>query len=205
MPRREAPALAFWPLGGFLSLETRANHFVAAMKFYVQKNTNRIGRIALSVIAAALFVINQGGQGPVSSAGQSRPMPDGPGKAETQKFCSMCHDLDKSLSLKQDRAGWRTTVDKMVAAGMKASEAEVNLMIDYLFRSYPADDVPRLRVNEAEALEFESILSLKRSEANAVIKYREKNGKFKSIEDLKKVPGLDAAKLEAKKDRLIFE
>jgi competence protein ComEA len=172
------------------------------MKFYVQKKTNRIRSVALTAVAAVLFVINQGA---FSSAGQSRPMPDGPGKAETQKFCSMCHDLDKSLSLKQDRAGWRTTVDKMVAAGMKASEAEVNAIIEYLFRSYPADDVPRLKVNEAEALEFESILSLKRSEANAVIKYREKNGKFKSIEDLKKVPGMDAARLEAKKDRLIFE
>ncbi|MEP7337049.1 MAG: helix-hairpin-helix domain-containing protein [Acidobacteriota bacterium] len=164
--------------------------------------SSRIWRGALPTLALALFII---GNWPPSSASQGRPMPDGPGKAETQKFCSMCHDLDKSLSMKQDRAGWRTTVDKMVAAGMKASEAEVNTIIDYLYRSYPADDVPRLKVNEAEALDFESILSLKRSQANAVIKYRETHGKFKSIEDLKKVPGLDAAMLEAKKDRLIFE
>ena len=100
---------------------------------------------------------------------------------------------------------WRTTVDKMVAAGMKAPEDQVNIIIEYLYRSYPADDVPRLKVNEAEALDFESILSLKRSQANAIIKYREQHGKFKSIEDLKKIPGLDAAKLEEKKDRLIFE
>lgn len=131
-------------------------------------------------------------------------MPDGPGKAETVKMCSTCHDLDKSLSLKQDRAGWQRTVEKMVAFGLKTSEAEINTVVDYLTRSYPADDVPRLKVNEADAIEFESILSLKRSQALAVIKYREKNGKFKSIEDLKKVPGLDAAKLDEKKDRLIF-
>jgi competence protein ComEA len=132
-------------------------------------------------------------------------MPDGPGKAETQKLCSACHDLDKSLSLKQDRAGWRRTVEKMVAFGMKSTDAEIALVTDYLSRSYPADDVPRLKVNEAEAIEFESILSLKRSQAAAIIRYREKHGKFKSIADLKKVPGIDAAKIEAKKDRLIFE
>lgn len=132
-------------------------------------------------------------------------MPDGPGKTETQKFCSTCHELDKSLSLKQDRAGWQRTVEKMVAFGMKTTDAEVNTVIDYLTRSYPADDVPRLKVNSAEAIEFESILSLKRSQAAAVIKYREKIGKFKTIADLKKVPGIDPARIEAKKDRLIFE
>ncbi|MGH9842645.1 MAG: ComEA family DNA-binding protein [Blastocatellia bacterium] len=132
-------------------------------------------------------------------------MLDGPGKVETQKFCSQCHDLDKSLSLKQDRAGWLRTVEKMVAFGMKASDAEVNTVTDYLFRSYPADDVPKINVNKAEAIEFESGLSLRRSQAAAIIAYRTKNGPFKSLKDLKKVPGIDAARIEAKKDRLIIE
>jgi competence protein ComEA len=162
----------------------------------------KLNRIVLLASALTLFIASNLLS---SSASQSRPMPDGPGKAETQKLCSTCHDLDKSLSLKQDRTGWRMTVEKMVAFGMKSSDAEITTITDYLFRSYPADDVPRLKVNEAEAIEFESILSLKRSQAAAVIRYREKHGKFKTIADLKKVPGVDAAKIEAKKDRLIFE
>jgi competence protein ComEA len=48
-------------------------------------------------------------------------------------------------------------------------------------------------------------LSLLRSQAALIIQYRDKNGGFKSIEDLKKVPGVDAAKIEARKDRLIFQ
>lgn len=164
----------------------------------------RSNRFVRGLLTGAAFAFFAGGVWMSPSAGQTRPMPDGPGKAETVKMCSTCHDLDKSLSLKQDRAGWQRTVEKMVAFGLKTTEAEVNIVVDYLTRSYPADDVPRLKVNEAEAIEFESILSLKRSQALAVIKYREKNGRFKSIEDLKKVPGLDAAKLEEKKDRLIF-
>lgn len=169
------------------------------MKFSFR--SNRFVRGLLVGVTVALFA---GSLWLTSSASQTRPMPDGPGKAETQKMCSTCHDLDKSLSLKQDRAGWQRTVEKMVAFGMKTTDAEINTVVEYLTRSYPADDVPRLKVNEADAIEFESILSLKRSQASAVIKYREKNGKFKSIADLKKVPGLDAAKLEEKKDRLIF-
>ncbi len=163
------------------------------MKFF------RIGILILTVIVAAQLMLRN------SSANQARPMPDGVGKAETQKMCATCHDLDKSLSLKQDRNGWQRTVEKMVAFGLKTTDAEITTVVDYLTRSYPADDVPRLKVNSAEALDFESILALKRSQAKAVIAYREKNGKFKSIADLKKVPGIEAAKLEAKKDRLIFE
>ena len=53
-------------------------------------------------------------------------------------------------------------------------------------------------------IKLESGLTLRRSESAAIIQYRAKNGPFKSIEDLKKVPGVDTAKIEAKKDRLAF-
>jgi competence protein ComEA len=78
------------------------------------------------------------------------------------------------------------------------------VILDYLSKHYPAGEVPPINVNEASAIELESRLSLRRSQAAAVIAYREKNGNFKSIEDLKKVPNLDAAKIEEKKDRIIF-
>jgi competence protein ComEA len=78
-------------------------------------------------------------------------------------------------------------------------------VLEYLIRNFPAEDVPKIDVNKAEAIELESGLSLKRSQAAAIIAYRTKNGNFKTIEDLKKVPGIDKAKIEAKKDRLIFK
>ena len=39
-------------------------------------------------------------------------------------------------------------------------------------------------------------------EAAAVIKYREQNGRFKTIDDLKKVPGLDFKKIESRRDAI---
>ena len=132
-------------------------------------------------------------------------LPDGPGRAETQKICSQCHELERSISLRQDRAGWQTTINKMVDLGAKASDAEIASVLDYLSAHYPADEVPRINVNKCRAIDLESGLSLRRSQAAAVIDYREKNGPFHSIEDLKKVPGIDAAKIEAKKDRLAFQ
>jgi competence ComEA-like helix-hairpin-helix protein len=47
--------------------------------------------------------------------------------------------------------------------------------------------------------------ALKPSETAATVEYREKHGKFKSIADLKKVSGIDAAEIESKKDRFAFE
>jgi competence protein ComEA len=132
-------------------------------------------------------------------------LPDGPGKAETEKLCSQCHELSRSISLHQDRPGWEATVAKMVNLGAKASEVEIQIVTNYLSKNFPAEDIPRIHVNTARAIEFESGLSLRRSQASALIDYRTKHGPFKSIEDLEKVPGIDAAKVEAKKDRLVFD
>ena len=167
------------------------------------KFSNQIIRI--SVIAITLiFLATQYSSAHLSSL-QTRTLPDGVGKEETQKMCSACHDLDKSLSQKQDKAGWQRTVEKMVSFGLKSTDAEIAIVTEYLAKNYPADEAPRLNVNKADAIEFESILAVKRSQAKAIIAYREKNGAFKSIDDLKKVPGIEAEKIDAKKDRLIFE
>ncbi|MGH9800039.1 MAG: ComEA family DNA-binding protein [Blastocatellia bacterium] len=163
---------------------------------------SRSWRVFLLALALAFFVGNAFNQ---PSANQSPTMPDGHGKAEATKLCKGCHELEKSFSMRQDRSGWQQTLDKMVSYGLKAKDEDLNLILEYVVKNYPADDVPRLNVNKAEAIDLESALSLKRSQAAVVIQYREKNGKFKSIEDLKKVPGIDPAKIEAKKDRLIFE
>ena len=132
-------------------------------------------------------------------------LPDGPGKAETERLCSQCHELARSISLRQDRAGWEITVDKMVSLGAKATDKETAAVIDYLSAHFAAEEVPRINVNKARAIDLESGLTLRRSEAAAIIEYRTKHGPFQSIADLKKVPGIDAAKIEAKKDRLTFE
>jgi competence protein ComEA len=140
----------------------------------------------------------------IFTAGAWAQLADGPGKEETVKLCSHCHELERSISLRQDRAGWQTTVDKMVGLGARATDKDFAAVVEYLTANFPGDQLPKLNVNKAAAIEFESRLSLKRSEAAAIIAYRAKNGLFKSIEDLKRVPNIDAAKIQAKKDVLTF-
>ena len=127
-----------------------------------------------------------------------------PGKAAAARICAQCHEYERSVSLRQDRTGWQATMDKMVALGAKGTQREFDAIVDYLAKTYPGEEVPKIHVNQARAIELESGLSLPRPQAAAIIRYRDTNGNFKSIEDLEKVPGVDVAKIEAKKDRLVF-
>jgi len=131
-------------------------------------------------------------------------LPDGPGKAETEKLCTQCHDLAKSVSMRQDRNGWGVTMTKMIAAGMKGTTEELQAVLSYLEKTFPPEALPPININTAPAIQLESRFSLKRSEAAAILKYRKEHGDFKSIEDLKKVPGIDFSKIEAKQDSLVF-
>ena len=131
-------------------------------------------------------------------------VPDGPGREETRKMCSGCHDLARSISLRQDRDGCKATINKMLSLGAEGADQELSAVLDYLTANFPAQAMPRVNVNKATAIELESRLGLRRSQSAAVIEYRTKNGNFKSIEDLKKVPGIDPAKVEEKKDVIVF-
>ena len=132
-------------------------------------------------------------------------LPEGPGKAETEELCQGCHDLTKSVSVRQDRNGWAGTLTKMIGLGVKATDAELFKVLGYLAEHFPAEELPPVNVNTARAIQLESRLSLRRSEAAAILRYRMEHGNFKSLADLLAVPGVDSSKLEAKKDRLVFE
>jgi competence protein ComEA len=112
--------------------------------------------------------------------------------------------LERSVSLRQDRDGWKATINKMMGMGAQGTVEEFAAALEYLAANYPANGLPPLNVNTARAIDFESRLSLKRSEAALIIKYRAEHGAFKSIEDLKKVPGIDTVKVEAKKASLAY-
>ena len=93
---------------------------------------------------------------------------------------------------------------KMVGFGMKSPESELAIVAEYLAKHYPADAMPPINVNTASAIELESRFSMKRSESNAFIAYREKTGKIKTFADLMKAPGINPEKVEAKKTQIVF-
>ena len=52
-------------------------------------------------------------------------------------------------------------------------------------------------MNTEPATQLATDLGLTDDESKALVAYRDKNGNFKTIDDLKKVPGIDAAKFDA--------
>ncbi|HEX4575624.1 MAG TPA: helix-hairpin-helix domain-containing protein [Gemmatimonadales bacterium] len=92
----------------------------------------------------------------------------------------------------------------MTALGAKGTDQDFGAALEYLATHFPVAQVPRINVNTATALELESGLTLRRSQAAAIIAYRSQHGTFQSLADLEKVPGLDVAHIEAKRDRLTF-
>ena len=130
-------------------------------------------------------------------------MPDGPGKDVMVKMCAVCHEPRRAASVRLTREGWAGVIEDMVKRGAKGTEAEQALVLDYLAANFLGEAARPINVNTAPQIDLESVIGLLRKEAAALITYREKNGAFKKIEDMKKVPGLDYKKIEAAKDRIV--
>jgi competence protein ComEA len=130
-------------------------------------------------------------------------LPDGPGKDVTVRSCGLCHDPRRAASGRLTRDGWAAVMDGMIARGAKISETDYPVVLDYLATNF-LGEVPRpINVNTAPQIDLEAGAGLLRREAAAVIAYREKNGPFKTLDDMKKVPGLDFAKIDRRPEFLI--
>jgi competence protein ComEA len=147
--------------------------------------------------AAACFALAQ-------PASAQVVLPDGPGKEQMIKVCGVCHEPQRAASIRLTREGWESTIGDMIARGAKASDEDFKAILDYLATNFLGEASKPLNVNTATSVELESVLLLLRKEAAAVIAYREKNGLFKNVDELKKVPGIDVKKIDAQKDRLYF-
>lgn len=59
-----------------------------------------------------------------------------------------------------------------------------------------------ININEASKEELQKLKGIGESKANAIIEYREKEGKFETIEDIKNVPGIGESAFEKIKNNI---
>jgi competence protein ComEA len=112
--------------------------------------------------------------------------------------CGACHTVSLVSDMRsQDE--WLETVEYMVSIGAKGSEEQMEAVMRFLLRT-----LTKVNVNVATADQLPLVLDISSATAQAVVKYRGEHGGFKTLDDLKKVPGMDAGKLEARKDRVVF-
>jgi competence protein ComEA len=99
-------------------------------------------------------------------------------------------------------AQWEAKVTEMLQEEPDVTAQERAAIVEYLSANFKPGG--KIYINKASAKDLESALELSPNDAQAIVRYREEKGSFKTLDDLRKVPGLDAAKIEARKDRLEF-
>jgi competence protein ComEA len=139
-----------------------------------------------------------------STPAQEKPttasrFPPGPGRDALFKVCKECHGPESVLGQLKTRDEWSKTLDEMAANGATGTDEEWTSILDYLDAHYSL-----ILVNTAPAKELALKLGVPAEIADAIVRKRTDTGRFTSIDDLKRVPGVDSMKLDAQKDRLIF-
>jgi competence protein ComEA len=172
------------------------------MKFVNRLMCLAFGAMLLSPLIAAFADPAQ--QGTESHAAKT-DLPPGEGKDLLVKQCTGCHQLTMVTTQHKSESGWTDTVIEMRNRGANGSDEDMEKIVRYLTANFGSQGAPaKVNVNSAQASDMVSGLSLSQVEADAVVTYRNKNGKFKDIAGLKQVPGVDAAKIDAMKDKIDF-
>src|SRR5262245_32576840 len=129
-------------------------------------------------------------------------LPDAPGKDVTERLCGKCHEAQRAASVRLTRDGWEAEIAKMVDLGMTATDQEMTQVLDYLTANFKGEAPKPLNLNSASSVELESVVALLRKEAAAWIAYRARTP-CKTLDDLKKVPGVPFKKIDDRRDRLV--
>jgi competence protein ComEA len=158
---------------------------------------------AMGLIMAAAVALAAAGQESQVSRPSGEGLPDGPGKDVTVRACGTCHEGRRAASVRLTRDGWAAVIEDMQKRGARISDQEFPVVLDYLATHFLGEALQPLNLNTASQIDLEAAGGLLRREAAAVIRYREQNGRFKTLDDLKNVPGLDFKKIENRRDALV--
>jgi competence protein ComEA len=100
------------------------------------------------------------------------------------------------------REQWELKVTEMLQEEPDVTRVERTAIVEYLAANFRPGG--KIYINKADAKDLEAALEIPASQAEAIVRFRRAQGEFKGLEDVKKVPGVDFAKIEGKKDRLVF-
>jgi competence protein ComEA len=127
-------------------------------------------------------------------------LPDGKGKDVTQNVCGACHDAGVVANYHNSKDDWQGVIEDMKGRGADGSDEDFQTIVTYLAHYFG----PEVNVNKATSMDLQTQLEISAKEAEAIVKYRQDHGAFQTIDNLKKVPGLDMAKIQPLKARIVF-
>jgi competence ComEA-like helix-hairpin-helix protein len=112
--------------------------------------------------------------------------------------CSNCHGTERALVAPRTKKGWEGVLADMVNQGAQLEPGEQEAILVFL-----TDRHGLVNVNAANGEELVA-LGLSKKDADAIASYRTDHGPFADFAALQRVPGLDADRLNAVRDRVAF-
>lgn len=127
-------------------------------------------------------------------------LPAGAGRELVQRYCtSSCHDASTAVGTRRTQADWTRVTADMLARASAGTPTDAAQITEYLSRNFGRADV-----NAAPAGELALVLGLTAAEASAIVEVRTHDGAFRGVDDLRNVPGLDFAKVQRVRDRIVI-
>jgi competence protein ComEA len=113
--------------------------------------------------------------------------------------CGTCHATERALVAPRTRKGWEGVLAEMVNNnGAQLESGEPEAILAFLTERHGL-----VNVNDAKATELVAI-GLSQKDADAIVAYRTEHGPFADFAALRGVPGLDADRLDAVRQRVAF-
>jgi len=128
-------------------------------------------------------------------AAQNTKTPD---EMTFRALCGSCHSTSLVEGLRTE-GEWREEIDQMIKIGARGTAAQFQSVMRFL-----AGTLTKVNVNAAAAAQIAPVLDISAATAEELVRRRGAAGKFKTLEELKAIPGVDPEKLEARKDRILF-
>jgi hypothetical protein len=75
---------------------------------------------------------------PVVAQNDAAALPEGAGKAVIQRMCVGCHQISVITAKRATKEQWSTLVQQMVSRGADGSDEDINIVVDYLSKNFPA-------------------------------------------------------------------
>ena len=123
---------------------------------------------------------------------------DDPNWGAVQVVCGRCHTTALFRNQPRSWSRWNDVFADMTNRGATGTDEQLVQVTSYFF-----ENLTLVNVNTSPADELAGVLGVKESVAEAIMARREKKP-FANLAELRQIPGVDANKLQQRKERIRF-
>jgi hypothetical protein len=150
----------------------------------------------LLMIATFLAAITVMAQGRRRDEGWAALMPPGNGRGLITVSCTGCHGLRVIVNARRTPAEWSVTLNDMIQRGSPVFPDEIEMMSNYLARSFPATLPKLVNANTASREEMEKLPGMNAEIAARMVDARAKSGAFGNSEAMRRALGMEKTEFE---------